>query len=304
MKEFTFVRLSKLDKFRDGLLYVLDEKLPRREVITLVELPDESWELVMSISYVREFVLWVGKNLPGASVDQTYNPCEPTEDSIVSFGYDVAKAQCMLEFSNRVAELKAWPDAILYYTSYLTQQQQCYNGETRALPHLPPSSPPKQQHNYEPLIHEAKTPLQPTAQQALPLEQVDWIHYFSADLQTPLESMDALFRLQFGEVARSVVGSFLVRKLDNDWAPVLDKDGIAVWEGDEIKMIKVRPEDKDKSEWRDLPWTLVTRFPNLASKYEWVREEDQEVADRLWKSSEARTSKLRGFCSFWFVIFY
>jgi len=122
---FTLVRLSTLEHFEGSLvLDTLDKELPRREVLSVVELPDESWELVVLRSYLPKLVHRLGENLPGAHVDKTYDPCEPPEDNFLDIlGYDGAKALRVYTFSVRARDLirNAWPDAAAYYASYLEQ---------------------------------------------------------------------------------------------------------------------------------------------------------------------------------------
>jgi len=104
------------------LLDTLIREFQPPQVPSALELPDESWEIVVLKLHLPALVDKLGKSFPGSHIDQTYDPYEPSKDEVVRFGSDIAKFRRVCEFSIRAENMirDACPEAAAYYSHLLT----------------------------------------------------------------------------------------------------------------------------------------------------------------------------------------
>ncbi len=114
----------------------------------MVELPDESWEMVVLKSYLLELENRLAKMFPGCDIDLDYNPTEPSREDVESLYltaknpkpraksgeiaafidvedlkrfYVAAKARKVVASSRTAIAMirEAWPTAVAYYSCLL-----------------------------------------------------------------------------------------------------------------------------------------------------------------------------------------
>ncbi|KFY50770.1 hypothetical protein V495_00097 [Pseudogymnoascus sp. VKM F-4514 (FW-929)] len=90
------------------------------DILSIVPLPDGSFEMVVLTSYLLELRGRLNRAFNGVSVDSNYDPCEPTDEAVSRVGYDQARYQAIHLFLERVEGYTRdfWPMAAGYY-SYL-----------------------------------------------------------------------------------------------------------------------------------------------------------------------------------------
>jgi hypothetical protein len=81
-------------------------------------------------SYLSALVDKLGKEFPGSSIDQAYDPYEPGKDEVVRFGHDIAKCRRVCEFSMRAENMirDACPEAAAYYSHLLKEHISWFEG--------------------------------------------------------------------------------------------------------------------------------------------------------------------------------
>lgn len=77
------VRLSNLGSHKREEIFVKLDKVGRiHEVSSALELPDESWEMVVLESYLPELEIRLGEIFPGCHFDPIYDPMEPSKEDV------------------------------------------------------------------------------------------------------------------------------------------------------------------------------------------------------------------------------
>jgi hypothetical protein len=116
-ERYIIVRIYKLDGKN------IDDRLDRifgtiSEVASIVELPDQTWEIVVLDDYLPCFVKVVRKEFRGSWVDVHYNPFQPDPDDIKYYGYLRAQILCMIWLSERANRMiaDAWEEGAAFYT--------------------------------------------------------------------------------------------------------------------------------------------------------------------------------------------
>jgi hypothetical protein len=105
------------------ILDTLKEELQPPQVLSAQELPDESWEMVVLKSYLPAFMATVVKKFPGSHIDQTYDPCKPSDNEVRTLGYDIAEHQRYCQFLVRAENMvrAPWPDTAAYYSHVISE---------------------------------------------------------------------------------------------------------------------------------------------------------------------------------------
>lgn len=88
------------------------------DVPSIVPLSDRSLEIVVLKSYLLDLTDRLNRAFTCASVDSNYDPCEPSNEAVSQFGYDLAKSQAIRLFLKRVEGYNTgefWPIAASYY---------------------------------------------------------------------------------------------------------------------------------------------------------------------------------------------
>ncbi|KAH6704336.1 hypothetical protein BKA61DRAFT_703164 [Leptodontidium sp. MPI-SDFR-AT-0119] len=77
------VRLSNLGSHKREEIFVKLDKVGRlHEVSSALELPDESWEMVVLKSYFPELEIRLGEIFPGCHFDPIYDPTKPSKEDV------------------------------------------------------------------------------------------------------------------------------------------------------------------------------------------------------------------------------
>ena len=145
-RSYTLVRLTKLGKHKfEEISVKLDNVGRLHEVSSVLELPDQSWEMVVLKSYLPELEITLGGIFPGCHLDPIYNPTEPgrgdverlhaaakDSKSLAKSGgaaedakrfYVAAKILKIDAFASRamamIREEGSWPVAAAYYSCLL-----------------------------------------------------------------------------------------------------------------------------------------------------------------------------------------
>jgi len=80
---YTLVRLSNLGSHKRKEISVKMDKVGRLyEVSSALELPDESWEMVVLKSYLPELEIKLGEIFPGCHFHPNYDPTEPSREDV------------------------------------------------------------------------------------------------------------------------------------------------------------------------------------------------------------------------------
>jgi hypothetical protein len=80
---YTLVRLSNLGSHKGEEIFVKLDKVGRlHEVSSALELPDESWEMVVLKLYLPELEIRLGEIFPGCHFDPIYDPTEPSKEDV------------------------------------------------------------------------------------------------------------------------------------------------------------------------------------------------------------------------------
>ncbi|KKY13889.1 hypothetical protein UCRPC4_g06905 [Phaeomoniella chlamydospora] len=80
MDQYTFVRLSNLQSSDSAQMFSTIRDL--KGVFTLVELPDESWEIVTSVADIPILENKLSQIFPGCNLDSKYDPIEPNSADV------------------------------------------------------------------------------------------------------------------------------------------------------------------------------------------------------------------------------
>jgi hypothetical protein len=101
-ESYTFLHLSNVTSYKFDVLYHLDSKLgDHQDIPSVLELPDETWELIVHRPYATELCSNLGALFPLCHVHLDYDPTEPTSADIQRFrSYDVAKWEKKSTFFN------------------------------------------------------------------------------------------------------------------------------------------------------------------------------------------------------------
>ena len=94
--------------------------LPFQVIQSIVELMDESWEMVILKAHRWNVQEMFRKALPGSNVDLEYNPVEPTDGEVRDWG-EWARVLHELSFRQRAASVmkEGGPVAAAYYAQLL-----------------------------------------------------------------------------------------------------------------------------------------------------------------------------------------
>ena len=117
-ESYTFLHLSNVIRYKSDVPLHLDGKLGDiQDIPSVLELPDETWELTVHRQYVTELCRKLKTLFPACHVHPDYDPIEPTSADIQRFhSYDVAKWQKESAFFDREQSMRdAWPTAAKYY---------------------------------------------------------------------------------------------------------------------------------------------------------------------------------------------
>jgi hypothetical protein len=116
---YTFVHLCNTTAYGTDVKDQLDGRLVGLQNLpSALELPDETWELVVRRNYVTELIRELTSKFPD-SVCLEYDPTKPSAAEIEQFGqYDIAKKWKEFTFLDRAQYMKedAWDTAAKYYT--------------------------------------------------------------------------------------------------------------------------------------------------------------------------------------------
>ncbi|KIM93097.1 hypothetical protein OIDMADRAFT_149816 [Oidiodendron maius Zn] len=118
LESYTLLHLSNVTEYGKVLLEHLEDQFGSLQNLPgIVELPDETWEVVVHRQYVSEFHAKLSKLFPLCCVNLDYDPMEPSKAEIERFGnYEVAKWQKEAAFIDRAQlMMDAWPKAARYY---------------------------------------------------------------------------------------------------------------------------------------------------------------------------------------------
>jgi hypothetical protein len=101
-----------LDKRLDGSLGKISE------VASIIELADQTWEIVVLDHYLPCFLKTVSKEFPESWVDVDYDPFQPDPDDISYHGYHTAQVLCMSRLGKRADRMIAdsWEEGAAFYT--------------------------------------------------------------------------------------------------------------------------------------------------------------------------------------------
>jgi hypothetical protein len=134
---YTIIRLYDLEPFEDEpILEKLDTLGNNAEIIAILELPDESWELSVLKIYVPKLENLLNRVFLNYSLDQEHRPFDPSTEAVKNFVakhpqwsetedekrvYLAAKAQMVDEFSRRADTMirTGWPRAVIFYSHLL-----------------------------------------------------------------------------------------------------------------------------------------------------------------------------------------
>jgi hypothetical protein len=116
-ESYTFLHLSSVIVYKSAVPHYLNGKLgDRQDIPGVLELPDETWELIVHRLYVTKLCSKLRALFPLCQVNPDYDPTEPTAADIQRFRYDVAKWQKESAFFAREQSMRdAWPTAAKYY---------------------------------------------------------------------------------------------------------------------------------------------------------------------------------------------
>lgn len=104
-KLYTLARLSKLgDHNRRQILEAIDKHWRLGEVLSIIELPDESFELVVLESSFRNLESQLLEIFPGCHLEQD-DPTEPDEEEVKTLHYVKAKCMRIEAFRKRVEHM-------------------------------------------------------------------------------------------------------------------------------------------------------------------------------------------------------
>jgi hypothetical protein len=80
---YTLIRLSNLGNHKRKEIFMKLDKVGRlHEVSNALELPDESWEIVILKSYLPELEIRLGEIFPGCHFHPNYDPTEPSREDV------------------------------------------------------------------------------------------------------------------------------------------------------------------------------------------------------------------------------
>jgi hypothetical protein len=116
---YTFVHLCNTTAYGTDVKDQLDGRLGGlQNLLSALELPDETWELVVRRNYVTELIRELTSKFPDC-VCLEYDPTKPSAAEIEQFGrYDIAKKWKEFTFLDRAQYMKedAWDTAAKYYS--------------------------------------------------------------------------------------------------------------------------------------------------------------------------------------------
>jgi hypothetical protein len=136
---YTLIRLYHLKPFEDGqILRKLDKIGDHSEIISILELADESWELGVLKAYIPKLEILLDEVFFDYSIDRDHRPFDPSIKAMKSFAmnypqwsnakdekhvYLAAKTQMVDKFSRRANAMiqTGWPRAAIFYSHLLKQ---------------------------------------------------------------------------------------------------------------------------------------------------------------------------------------
>jgi hypothetical protein len=116
----------------------LDKIGDHSQIISILELPDQSWELGVLKAYIPKLEKLLDEAFIDYSIDRDHRPFDPSIEVVKSFVtnhplrfvakdkkhvYVAAKAQIVDEFSRRAEAIIqiGWPRAVIFYSHLLEQ---------------------------------------------------------------------------------------------------------------------------------------------------------------------------------------
>lgn len=133
---YTLVHLYGVTEYGSDVKDCLDGKLGDLwDLPCIIELPDETWELVVHWSYIEDLSTKLKRSFPSCCVLPDYDPTEVGEAETERFGhYHVVKQQTGSTFFKRAESMRdAWPIAAKYYSlraGDIRAGRSCSGGET------------------------------------------------------------------------------------------------------------------------------------------------------------------------------
>jgi hypothetical protein len=111
---YTLVRVSDLGHWAQPLKKL--EKLGNfDEILSIEELHDESWELLVRKSYLPTLKDKLHKMVPDCIIEPDYDPTKPNAKEVEEFGYKRARILRTATFCDRAERMIPWPKAAAFY---------------------------------------------------------------------------------------------------------------------------------------------------------------------------------------------
>jgi hypothetical protein len=118
-ESYMFVRLSDVTKYGPAVKFKLDGQLgDHQDIASVVELPDESWELVVHRLYFTDLYVELTRQFADCCVNAEYDPTEPSPAELEHYSgkHSLAKQAKRYQFLCRAASMAgSWPIAATYY---------------------------------------------------------------------------------------------------------------------------------------------------------------------------------------------
>lgn len=106
-RSYTLVRLSNLGNHKREEIFVKLDKVGRlHEVSSALELPDESWEMVVLKPYLPELEIRLGEIFPGCHFDPIYDPTEPSREDVERHFVAAKNSKLPVESREMVEDVK------------------------------------------------------------------------------------------------------------------------------------------------------------------------------------------------------